>query len=112
MANISNSSVANQVAFGQYGSTYTNTSGNVVTPPTGLVIVAISFLEDLSLDELTSADSGPATLNNENGGSGTNGSAVINATVFPKGMTIYGRWKEVSLVTPGTASGIIVYFGP
>tara|TARA_R100001510_G_C7581196_1_gene154116 strand:+ start:126 stop:470 length:345 start_codon:yes stop_codon:yes gene_type:complete len=114
MADITNNGVANQVAFGQYGSTYSNSAGGTdnVQPPAGLVIIAITFLEDLSLDTLTSADSGEETFNHGSAGLGGDGEAIADGTVFPKGLTIYGRWKDVKLETAGTASGIIVYFGP
>lgn len=114
MADIANNGVANQVAFGQYGSTYSNaaSASDNIEPPTGLTIIAITFLEDLSLDVLTPADDGPETFNHDSAGSGGDGAAIADATVFPKGLTIYGRWKDVKLEAAGTASGIIVYFGP
>ena len=40
------------------------------------------------------------------------GGQTIDATqVFPKGLTIYGRWDEVSINATDTDGGIICYFG-
>jgi len=58
MANISNQGAASQVAFGQYGSAFHDTDSNVITPPEGLVIVAIAFLADSSFDTLVAEDPG------------------------------------------------------
>ena len=42
---------------------------------------------------------------------GTGGQALAAAQVFPKGLTIYGRWDSVSLNADDTDGGIICYFG-
>ena len=120
MANISNQGVASQAAFGQFGSTYSNSIGETVKPPAGMVIVAITFLEDLKLDVLTAekqtdGENKDASFNHTNEGAalaGTNGEPIGTGTIFPKGLTVYGRWTEVSLQAAGTASGIICYFAP
>ena len=121
MANISNQGVASQAAFGQFGSSYSNTIGHSIKPPAGKVIVAITFLEDLKLDILTAENetdglNAYASFNHTNEGASldvsTNGEAIGTGTIFPKGLTVYGRWTEVSLQAPGTASGIICYFAP
>jgi hypothetical protein len=40
------------------------------------------------------------------------GGTTTESVVFPKGVTIYGRWTEVSIQnTDVTASGIIIYYG-
>ena len=38
--------------------------------------------------------------------------ALASAQVFPKGLTIYGRWDSVSINAEDTDGGIICYFGP
>ncbi len=49
--------------------------------------------------------------------SGHGGVAVDAANVFPKGITVYGRWTDLSIATiggsghPAGGGGIIVYFG-
>ena len=95
-------------------SAHSQTAANTITPPTGQVIVAIQFLDDLSLDVLTpeqiygvDAFIGiDAALSKTDGGS-----EVIDSNVsFPAGITIVGRWTHVSLASDN-ASGIICYFG-
>ena len=50
---------------------------------------------------------------NKNGGElqGTGGMAIDSSQVFPKGITIYGRWDSVSLNANAGSGGIITYFG-
>lgn len=132
----SNSQVVDY-GFGQMGSGHVVAHTTSVFAPKGKVIVAITFLDDTYLDKLvadtsrseasTSVDSGPddtayigtGTQYLGNGGDGEAGgydavtSVSIAATVkFPKGVTIYGRWTEVSIQnTSLTPSGIIIYYG-
>jgi hypothetical protein len=99
--------------FGQLGSAHTQTAANTVTPPSGKVIVAITFLDNLALSALT-----PVQVNGEDtyfGYTGTanaaNGSEVLDTSVtFPKGLTIYGRWSDVSLQA-NSDHGLLIYFG-
>jgi hypothetical protein len=111
--------------FGQMGSAFTDEDA-AVTPPTGKVIVAITFLEDTTLTALTPATDmyldgttgadlagaaaffGSTTAVGANGG---NAAAIDAATVFPKGLTIYGRWSSVDPSAASTTGGIICYFG-
>ena len=120
--------------FGQMGSGHIKASATDLMPPAGSVIVAITMLDNVSFEVLT-ADT---HLNGTNvaakqGGDGTayfgtgtqvlaNGidaddtdsveSVVVATTVvFPKGLTIYGRWTSVSLNADST-HGVICYYGP
>tara|TARA_R110000744_G_scaffold303197_1_gene411989 strand:- start:67 stop:495 length:429 start_codon:yes stop_codon:yes gene_type:complete len=120
--------------FGQMGSGHIKASATDLMPPAGSVIVAITMLDNVSFAVLT-ADT---HLNGTNvaakqGGDGTayfgtgtqvlaNGidaddtdsveSVVVATTVvFPKGLTIYGRWTSVSLNADST-HGVICYYGP
>lgn len=52
MAKLSNTSTANQVAFGQLGSAFADTAANTVRPPEDMAIIAIQFLGDTSLSSL------------------------------------------------------------
>ena len=123
--------------FGQMGSGHVVAHGTDIFAPKGKVIVAITFLDDTFLDKLiadTTYSSGSATVDNgpedtayfgtadqvaANGGDGEAGgynqaiSVPVAASVkFPRGVTIYGRWTEVSIQnTAVTASGIILYYG-
>ena len=111
--------------FGQMGSAFTDEDA-AVTPPSGKVIVAITFLEDTTLTALTPATDmyldgttgadlkgaaaffGSTTAVGANGG---NAAEIDNATKFPKGLTIYGRWSSVDPNGASTTGGIICYFG-
>ena len=120
--------------FGQMGSGHIKASATDLMPPAGSVIVAITMLADVSFAVLT-ADT---HLNGSNvaakqGGDGTayigtgtqilaNGIdaddtdtvesvAIASTVVFPKGLTIYGRWTSVSL-NADSDHGVICYYGP
>ena len=110
--------------FGQLGSVFNNTV-SAITPPTGKVFVAITFLLDTTLNTSSglTADNDAAngleyvgtgtaahdvTVGSESGVSGGGGKAVETATVFPKGITVYGRWTKITTVTAGQ---YIAYIG-
>ena len=42
---------------------------------------------------------------------GGGGQALASADVFPKGLTIYGRWTSASLQADALTAGMICYFG-
>tara|TARA_R100001510_G_C7522958_1_gene117691 strand:+ start:27 stop:398 length:372 start_codon:yes stop_codon:yes gene_type:complete len=118
-------STATSYDFGQLGSAYLAVStSNDLTPPDGMVIVAITMIgDDIKFDKLTCDTSnslvysGTETNNTYfgmvNANTGGNGEAVVNdgTPVFPAGLTIYGRWTTVSLQTADADGGIICYFG-
>ena len=110
--------------FGQMGSVLNDAVG-AITPPSGKVFVAITFLVDTTLNtslglvadndvtaglEYFGSDTlaHDTVLNPDLGESGTGGVAVTTATVFPKGLTIYGRWTKVTTITSGQ---YIAYIG-
>jgi Flp pilus assembly protein TadG len=121
--------------FGQMGSVFNNTA-SAITPPTGKVFVAITFLTDTTLNTTDglvadnddtngleyvgsaydSSDAGTTadeaahdlTVGSETDVSGGGGKAIVTATVFPKGLTIYGRWTKITTVTSGQ---LIAYIG-
>ena len=122
--------------FGQMGSGHLKAVATDFFAPRGKVIVAITMLEDMLFDKLladtthqtgsASVDQGPSdtayfgtgTQIAANGGDGAAGafnqalSVVVAATVsFPKGLTIYGRWTNISLQGSNYTHGIIVYYG-
>ena len=120
--------------FGQMGSGHIKAAATDLMPPAGSVIVAITMLDNVSFGVLT-ADvhlNGVNTAAKQGGdgtayfGTGTqilaNGIdaddtdtvesvVVANDVVFPKGLTIYGRWTSVSLQADST-HGVICYYGP
>jgi len=99
--------------FGQLGSGHLQAGSSALTPPTGQVIVAIQFLDDIALSALV-----PEQLNGADAYIGTgstantaNNSVVIDtSTTFPAGITIVGRWSSVTL-NAANDNGIICYFG-
>ena len=110
---------ANEVGFGQAGSVFLDASG-ASSPPTGSVFVAITFLDDTTLDSsggLIAEDSAKfvnteAAANDNADGSETasegSGGVVIDASnTFPAGVTIYGRWSEIDI----TSGMLIAYIG-
>jgi len=110
MANLSNTSEANQAAFGQHGSCFCNTTtAQDLTCPDGYAFVAITCLEDTTFSQLEAVDNTKIF-----GSDGTDndfdatGDRVTSSDTFPKGITIYGKWDTVDI-----ASGsIIAYYGP
>ena len=107
--------------FGQLGSGFSDAASSF-TPPTGKVIVAITFLADTSLSALVADTSGYTAADGSTGeayfshtaavtANGGNAAATDSSQVFPKGLTIYGRWTVVSLNAAQTTGGIIAYFG-
>ena len=108
--------------FGQLGSAHMhNDNGEDLTPPDGMVIVAITMLDNTVFDKLTADTSNSVVYSgNEsenayfgiaNGNTGGNGEVVDTGITFPKGLTIFGRWTVVSLNAAQTSGGIIAYFG-
>ncbi len=117
--------------FGQIGSVF-NDTGNPCKAPTGKVFVAITFLLDTTLEAngglIAEQDSTNGyeyiSTNDAAGGaqtahdiahgssptaiSGAGGVALDSSNVFPKGVTIYGRWSEIHA---STASSYIAYIG-
>jgi len=110
MATLSNTGMANQMAFGQHGSGFVD-DGGAYTPPDGKVVIAIQCLADTTFTALTPEATGDCIGVSPGSGSGTNNERVASDNVFPKGMTIYGRWTAVT-ASSDTDGGIILYLGP
>ena len=108
MATLANQGVSSQAAFGQLGSTHID-STTAHTPPSGMVYVAVTCLEDTKFTKLEAEDNtkyfGTDSTDGDTDGPGDQ---VQSTTVFPKGMTIYGRFDAITL-----ASGkVLAYHGP
>ena len=100
--------------FGQLGSGFVDDGGAFI-PPTGKVIVAIQFLADTTLSVLTpdstqGNDAAFFGLADQVAGNGTNSETIDGNQIFPKGLTIYGRWTAVTAAADADG-GIICYFG-
>lgn len=114
MANLSNTASANQAAFGQMGSSFTN-AVTELKPPSGHVIVAIQFLADTTVNSLSPENGDDGICfgdgTNEKGKASAGGQRITaGTTIFPKGLTIYGRWTGIS-VDADSDGGVICYFG-
>jgi len=90
---------AAMVQLGQLGSAYLDTDGTTFTPSGGQVVVAVTMITDCGFDKLT-AEGGAGTYFGI-GGAGAGGDTLVAADEFPAGMTIYGRWTNVSVTTTG-----------
>jgi hypothetical protein len=91
------------------------------TTSTGVLIGTVTALnpdgnntKEISISASSSISDGitltflrPGAINKE----GVGGQTIATAQVFPKGLTIYGRWDSVSLNADDTDGGIICYFG-
>lgn len=119
--------------FGQLGSVFTDTHNNAITPPTGKVFIAITFLastqleitsgtgEGLTADTTNVADAGleyvgtavaahNLTVGSETAISGGGGQIMDNSNTFPAGVTIYGRWTNIEIGN-GKTGALIAYIG-
>ena len=91
---------ANNVAMGQAGVDYL-TDTDTYTPPSGMVVVAIQFVDDSAFTTLT-----PST-SDFIGTAGGSGDAIDSDNVFPAGMVIYGQWTAFTL----SSGSVIAYQG-
>ena len=110
---------ANEVGFGQAGSVFIDSDG-ASSPPTGLVFVAITFIDDTIFDasggliaenSANFANTEAAAHDNADGSEptleGSGGDEIDASNTFPAGITIYGRWTEIDL----TSGMLIAYIG-
>ena len=117
----------NDIPLGQLGSAFTDTTG-AINPPSDKVIVAITFMSDLRVGTLQGESANRATNKypktsagvaevasfghqTQTDGNGTGSDATTSDQVFPKGLTIYGRWEEFALAAGDSTGGAICYFG-
>mgnify|MGYP003155326210 CR=1 FL=1 len=105
------------VILGALGSAYSRTATTIV-PPTGMVIAAITFLDDNLPTTLTAENPDKFfnlahAANSLGAGSETvdegSGGTTASGITYPGGITIYGRWTAV--VPQASGQGIICYFG-
>ena len=99
-------------AFGQLGSGFSD-EAVAVTPPAGKVIIAMTFLEDTILSAMVADVQDDTAYFSHTGAVANNGGGAAEtdaATIFPKGITVYGRWSSVTPPT-STTGGVIFYYG-
>ena len=115
---------AQEATLGQYGSAFNNAT-DLVAAPSDRIICAITFMADTTIQTMQAenSDAGqrifPNTATEANAsGTGSEGTGGVRwndgsgTTIFPKGLTIYGRWKNVQMAAGDADGGIIVYFAP
>mgnify|MGYP003120213762 FL=1 len=111
--------------FGQNGSIFTDHTDQVV-PPDDRKIIAIQFLADTTFSELSptngqagicvgnaSGEVGAGGTSTPNAGDspGPSGGKIIDSSnVFPKGLTIFGRWDTFTIAADADG-GVIAYLG-
>ena len=83
----------NNIALGQGGVAYL-TDTNLYTPPSGTVVIAITFVEDTVFTNNTTVESTNFT-DNANPHSGGSGADSFSDDTFPAGLTIYGRFTAI-----------------
>ena len=102
-----------KLSFGQHGSSFSD-NGSAVTPPSGMVIIAIQFLAENNFTALVAedADNGKSWgLTAGHTGAGSGGVVIDSSQKFPAGITIFGRWTSVTAAADADG-GIICYFAP
>ena len=123
--------MSSDISLGQLGSGFVDNTGAFL-PPAGKVIVAITFMSDLTFSALTAELPSDATFKGPQTSAGvaeTNSFGTVTQTaangtqaggagytpdasnVFPKGLTVYGRWKGFTLSAADSTGGLIAYFG-
>ena len=114
--------------FGQNGSIFTDTTDQVV-PPTDRKIIAIQFLADTTFSELSptpknsssdgttgicvgnaSGEKGAGATTSPNAAGASGGQIIDSSNVFPKGLSIFGRWDSFTIAADADG-GVICYLG-
>lgn len=125
MANNSgNTNTANQLAFGQFGSTLLTGDGAAIDLTgsgatryvSAITVVGTTAATFEVLENMDGAVGSISTVTAENDldgadgiGAQGNGTALTNSnTSFPVGITIYGKWDKVEM----NAGDVICYFAP
>jgi|11_taG_2_1085331.scaffolds.fasta_scaffold30184_2 hypothetical protein len=111
MATLANQGVASQMAFGQHGSMHVDATAQECKPPSGMVFVAITSLDDATeFTNLVAEDNTRylGTTGSNNSHDGGIGDLVTASHTWPKGLSFYGRWTSLNL----DAGRIIAYLGP
>ena len=105
--------------LGQAGSVYTASGSAAIVPPLNQSFVAITMVTDCTFDSSNGllAEDANKFVNTETAAHDADGSSetsvlgsggkVVDNVVFPAGMTIYGRWKEIDV----SSGSCIAYIG-
>ena len=105
--------------LGQAGAVYAASGTDTIIPPLNQVFVAITMVTDCTFDSSAGlvAEDANKYINTETAAHDAaassetsvlgSGGQVVDSVVFPAGMTIYGRWKEIDIAT----GSCVVYIG-
>ena len=97
--------------LGQAGSAYTAASSDAIIPPLNQTFVAITMVTDCTFDSTGGliAEDAEKFINTEDAAHDLaassetsiegSGGQVVDSVIFPAGLTIYGRWKEIDVAT-------------
>ncbi len=116
--------------LGVMGSVFADSANGKITPPTGKVFIAITFVNDTVLETLgvnaggltgdtsdadyehigTDVAAHNVSVGSETAISGGGGVIVDASNSFKAGTTIYGRWTSVEVANGGTGV-LIAYIG-
>ena len=100
-----------EAPLGQAGSVYTAASSDAIVPPLNQAFVAITMVTYCTFDSSSGllAEDANKYINTETAAHDAaassepsvlgSGGQVVDSVVFPAGMTIYGRWKEIDVAT-------------
>tara|TARA_Y100000004_G_scaffold173021_1_gene210454 strand:- start:399 stop:989 length:591 start_codon:yes stop_codon:yes gene_type:complete len=116
------------VSTGVTGGTFIDMDGDVTASVGDSMYLAstgafIAKVKAVGVDSAGSADASAIELDRvstvtaaahifTNGDQGSGGVTLDTSNVFPKGMTIYGRWTVVSLAADQNSDGAVLYLGP
>tara|TARA_R100001129_G_C5202247_1_gene214152 strand:+ start:20 stop:343 length:324 start_codon:yes stop_codon:yes gene_type:complete len=100
---------ASNVGLGQSGSVYSNTTDNLT--PTNGVFVAITVLDEATFSVLQpeggNGEKFVSTTVASTSGTGDGNEILASSQSFPQGITIFGRYKSITLA----GGSIIAYIG-
>ena len=116
--------------LGVMGSVFADSANGRITPPTGKVFIAITFVADTQLETLgtnaggltgdtsdadyehigTDVAAHNVSVGSETAISGGGGVIVDGSNTFSAGLTIYGRWTSAEIKNGG-AGAMIAYIG-
>tara|TARA_R100000234_G_scaffold3291_3_gene2742 strand:- start:2630 stop:2962 length:333 start_codon:yes stop_codon:yes gene_type:complete len=101
MANKYTVQESNNLAIGQTHSMHLNVGAVAMTPPSNTVFIAIHILNDTRFTALVAEDPNTCigTTGTDNSHAGGTGDVVADASVFPAGTIIYGRWTSITLTS-------------
>ena len=114
-----------KASFGQFGSVYLNGNGallNLEGSTANRFIIAITMLEDVTFEDIRTLDGVISSISDvsaeldvggefgavTNESTNTDMDEIATTHIFPKGITIYGKWDYVEL----NGGSCICYLAP